>query len=457
MKFSYVHFLARANIKGSKKSGTVFVMMLILILSLTLISSFSVTVTGAVNEYREDYRARLVSIDPFTKRLDDEVIAGVKKIDHVENVFIQNDMRSMGYDIIAISDENGECEEYKKRLDEERCIIEACTLIGDEKRDVIAGKRLDESPMYSCIIPSMFYPYEYGNNNTNLDYIDGTTLIGKTFTLKPFLDSFEIMCNYDGMSPELDGSKHFLLPPLEIKLKVVGVYYSSPTAAGYFSDIFISKETGEDITLRELKAGNVDLEENKSMLAQWWNTPRLHTHYVLVDDYENLDYVYTKLGEMNIFNWNEPTLGIKKSTENISAILSVVGVILIIASAILCIINIIQSTTTMLISRKGEIGLLKAVGYKDRQIFACLYCEQLIQTIKGCALGAVISAAVIFAANLFFNHSTYVNRLYVVDWSNWLFFLIISVIIAVLVPLICELIMLYRLRKIQPKDAMNSN
>lgn len=457
MKFSYVCFLAKANIKGSKKSGTVFVMMLILILSLTLISSFSVTVTGAVNEYREDFRARLVPISPCTKRLDDEVIAGVKKIDHVENVFIQNDMRSMGYDIVSISDENGECEEYQKRLDEERCIIEAWTLVGDEKRDVIAGKRLDESPMYSCIIPSLFYPYEYGNNNTNLDYIDGTTLIGKTFTLKPFLDSFDIMCNYDGMSPEFDGRKLLTLPPLEIKLKVVGVYYSSPTAAGYFSDIFISKETGEDITLRELKAGNVDLEENISMLAQWWNTPRLRNHYVLVDDYENLDYVYTKLSEMNVFHEHYTELGIKKSTENISAILSVVGVILIIASAILCIINIIQSTTTMLISRKGEIGLLKAVGYKDRQIFACLYCEQLIQTIKGCALGAVISAAVIFVANLFFEHSTYVNRLYVVDWSNWLFFLIISVIIAVLVPLVCELIMLYRLRKIQPKDAMNSN
>lgn len=40
-------------------------------------------------------------------------------------------------------------------------------------------KSLDESPVYSCIIPSLFYPFEYENTDSDLNYIDGESLIGK--------------------------------------------------------------------------------------------------------------------------------------------------------------------------------------------------------------------------------------------------------------------------------------
>lgn len=51
--------------------------------------------------------------------------------------------------------------------------------------DVMAGKSLDESPVYSCIIPSLFYPFEYENTDSDLNYIDGESLIGKTITVTP--------------------------------------------------------------------------------------------------------------------------------------------------------------------------------------------------------------------------------------------------------------------------------
>jgi ABC-type antimicrobial peptide transport system permease subunit len=84
-----------------------------------------------------------------------------------------------------------------------------------------------------------------------------------------------------------------------------------------------------------------------------------------------------------------------------------------------------------------------------------MYFEQLILTIRGCAIGAVISALVIAVMNFMFNHDTYINRLYVVNWTDYLIFLAVSLALAVVVPLICQLISLCKINKIQPKDAMN--
>lgn len=67
--------------------------------------------------------------------------------------------------------------------------------------DVMAGKSLDESPVYSCIIPSLFYPFEYENTDSDLNYIDGESLIGKTITVTPSNgDGLEVFYNID---PEL--------------------------------------------------------------------------------------------------------------------------------------------------------------------------------------------------------------------------------------------------------------
>ena len=57
--------------------------------------------------------------------------------------------------------------------------------------------------------------------------------------------------------------------------------------------------------------------------------------------------------------------------------------------------------------------------------------------------------------NFMFNHDTYINRLYVVNWTDYLIFLAVSLALAVVVPLICQLISLCKINKIQPKDAMN--
>ena len=454
MKFRNVKFLANANIKGNQKSNTILVLMILLLVSLTLISSFSLTITNGLNVYKNDVRARMLEIDPWTKDLSDEVIESIENIDHVESVDMLKGMRNQVFDILNVSENNNSDEQLMKQIKDRDGCSYVWSLIGSEKMDVIAGKSLDETPTFSCIVPSLFYPFEYENTEEDLDYIDGETLIGKTITVKTG-ENFEELYNYRGSGSECGGNEWVYLPSLEYKLNVVGVYYSSPTGKGYYDSIYVSEETGLQIEQMAFDASGIDMTDNSLPAVKWWNTPALRTHYVTVDDVDNIDYVYNKLSEMNVESVDTSELGINPSIPIIANLFSIGGIILVFATLLLCIINLIQSTTSSLQSRKGEIGLLKAIGYKNKQIFSCLYLEQLSLTIKGCVIGAIISAVCIAISNLIFSHSTYVNRLYIVNWSYYFTFLAISVAVAVIVPLICQLLTLHKLNKIQPKDAMN--
>ena len=453
MGIKNIKFIAKANIKGNKKSTLVLALMIILVIFLSLISSFSVTITNAVNEYKEDYRARLLQVDSLSTELTDDVIENIKQVDHVEDIYMLQGMRDQVFDILDVSDENGTYEELQKQLEKREGSVQAWSLIGSEKRSVIAGKTLNESPTFSCIIPSLFYPFDdvYSSTNgtmQNLAYIDGKSLVGKTITVKAFGEGYYVSFNYNN-----DGffeNEFFYLPALEYKLKIVGVYYSSPTGAGYYNDIYVSEETGKLIEKMAFDEGSY----NSPLAEKWYNTPSLRTHYLLVDDYENIDYVYNTLTDMGIDCAHQPEMGIKESVLIISNILSIAGIFLIAATFILCIINLIQSTTSSIKDRRSEIGLLKAIGYKNRQVFACLCYEQLDLTIKGFLIGGGFSAIFIFIANVINSHRTYVDRLYIVNWHDYLMFLTISLGIAVIVPLICQLITLHKLTRIQPKDAM---
>lgn len=50
------------------------------------------------------------------------------------------------------------------------------SLFKNEKRSVIAGKTLDESPVLSCVVPSDFYPFEVENENKSLIILTGKVL-----------------------------------------------------------------------------------------------------------------------------------------------------------------------------------------------------------------------------------------------------------------------------------------
>lgn len=459
MKLTNVRFFAKNNIRGNEKSKTVVALMCVFALSVTIISSFSVTVTNALNLHKSDFRSHSLELYPSDRLITDSVVKSVENIDHVKGVYPLMGTREVSFTVLNIEDESGTNNEIMLNADGREVYIEAHSLIGDEKRPVISGKTLDESPTFSCIVPDLFYPYDdHYNEQTgekhDLEYIDGESLIGKTITVVPFGGDYECTYNYEGVDEGLGGSDIANLPALEYKLKVVGVYYDAPTQFGNYDTVFYSEETGRQIEKMALEASDIDLSSETSRVANWWKNKSLRIHYVEVDDFENIPEVQNELGELGFF-LPDSMFVIPESVANMANILSLPCYILIFAIAVICIINIIQSTTSTLNKRKSEIGLLKAVGFKDRQILLCLCYEQLSLAIKGFVIGGGLSAVFIAIANFINYHRTFNDRLYIVSWGDYFIFLLIAFAVAVIVPLLCQLITIHKLSKIQPKDVMN--
>ena len=123
----------------------------------------------------------------------------------------------------------------------------AWSLYKTQEMEVVAGKRLDESPVFSCLVPSTFCPvngYTIEENHYSLQ--NGEDYIGKTFTVKPAGNNYEFWTYREdadgGYMTELQ-----YLTGVEYKLKVVGVFYASYTGDGLPYQIYVSNETGQKI------------------------------------------------------------------------------------------------------------------------------------------------------------------------------------------------------------------
>ena len=77
-------------------------------------------------------------------------------------------------------------------------------------------------------------------------------------------------------------------------------------------------------------------------------------------------------------------------------------------------------------------------------------------TLKAFLIGGAISTAVVLVANYFFSHGTYRQMKYIIDMKVYLIFLGVSFLIALLVPLVTQLLLLRKLVKIQPREAMST-
>lgn len=445
MKFRYTLFLAKANYKGNNHSGLIVFLVAILVISLTVISSLSITLSNAMDEYKNDFRARTIEAYPDNKTFDEKTLQSVRNINHVESVDIQDEMRNQFFSIENISEENGTYTSLQSQFDEKDTLINVWSLIGGEKRTVIAGKNLDESPTFSCIIPQLFYPFDEDVYATNgLDYLDSESLIGKTLTLLPSGGYFTFDY-FDGAE-----SKRTEIPEFEVKLTIVGVYYSSPTSDGGPSTIFVSEETGKEL----VKTAVNNAKGGKEELENFINHPEYHNIHITVDDFDNIDYVYDELQKMNIYVIEGTELGINPETPMITNLFTILSVFLTTSTFLVTFILMLYFSVDTVKNKKEEIGLMKAVGYKNGQIFSIIMLEQLLTTLKGFAIGAAISATVITVIDLIFSNGSYANRIFIVNPTLYLLITAVALLIAILVPIICKILVLHKLSKIQPKDAM---
>lgn len=100
MKLTNVNFLAKANAKINKNEKGIKIVSALLVISISLISAFSITVTKAVNEYKEDYRARTLQVDPIFGPLDENTVNKIRNTEHVESIFPLKGIRNDSFNCI---------------------------------------------------------------------------------------------------------------------------------------------------------------------------------------------------------------------------------------------------------------------------------------------------------------------------------------------------------------------
>ena len=457
MKLWRLNFLVKANSRRNKKSNSVFLLMLLSVFALTLIMSFTATLSRALDGFTNQDPARRLRIDSMfvdlgMQVLTPELIVKIDNLEHVESVDMNDGMDYQFFKINAVSDENGDCTDMLP-VPPEGTSIETWALYKTQKMDVVAGKRLDESPVFSCIVPDDFCPVvDYDTESDEKDgYMqNGLDYLGKTLTVKVEGKSFEIL------EYKKSGGVYIMqwdfLPALEYKLRVAGVYHASYEGNGNPRTVYVSNETANKI---ERMA--VDATKSEIYMEEYYDALKrtdLHSFTVLVDRAENVEKVRKQLEDMKISVSTSTEHSVPEDVGLFANVFIAAGNFFTVAILLLTVINLFLSTSNSLLERKAEIGLLKAIGFKNRQIFWSLYMEQMILGLRAFIIGGGISALAVLVMNLINANGAFVNRIYVVRWTDFLLLAGAALLLTIIVPLLCELTLLRSMMKIPPRQAM---
>ena len=464
MRISNNLFLAKANLKGSKKKNTVMVMMILSVISITLLVGF-LGVANNICEGKSNYKyCRQVYVFPKSEYEEDGKVGVTEKTknailetEHVvscEKVVLPTTLQYLT--VNKITDENGgnisntTAETNLKKINES---------IGYQYHDddlvdkVIKGKGLDETPVMSCILPNKYTYEEYDDKAGELtgykEEIDTESLLGKTLDVE-YEYSIHVYKKQDYGYAE----DWLTLPKIKYRLKVVGIYYFSPlSSAGELPCVTVSKETAEKID--KMAIDNVLKNGMKEELNDYLNDEYARDYVVTADSIDNINEVMTILQEKGIGAYL--TVGSPdESMLTFTAVFGGVGTFLTAAILLLTVINIFLSVHNNIAERKAEIGLMKAIGYKTSQIFYSMYLENIILAVKALLIGGVLSAVTVLLINLINSSGDTAQQMYVMPWLSFLILLAIAFGVILVIPLVCLLIMVYNIAKIQPQEAMNA-
>ncbi|MFR9183360.1 MAG: ABC transporter permease [Christensenellales bacterium] len=457
MKLWRINFLVKSNSRRNKKSGSVFLLLLLSVFALTLIMSFTATLNRALDGFKNQDPARRLSInttfvDLGMQILTPELIGEIGRLEHVVSVDMDDGMDYQFFKINKVTDDNGDCTGMLP-VPPEDTSIETWALYKTQKMDVVAGRRLDESPVFSCIVPDSFCPvddYDIESGEKDGYMQNGLDYLGKTLTVEVDGKSFEILEYKESGGVYL--MQWDFLPALEYKFRVVGVYHASYEGGGNPRTVYVSNETANQI---ERMA--VDATKSEIYIEEYYDALKrtdLHSFTVLVDRAENVEKVREQLEDMKISVSTSTEHFVPDDVGLFANVFIAAGNFFTVAVLLLTVINLFLSTSNSLLGRKAEIGLLKAIGYKNRQVFWCLYLEQAALGLRAFVIGGGISALAVFVINLINANGAFVNRIYVVSWWDFLALCAAALLLTIIVPLLCELTLLHSMMKISPRQAM---
>ena len=456
-------FLAKANLKGSKKKNTVMVMMILSVISVTLLVGFLGVANTVLEQNKNAKCYRQAVIFPKTEYEEVESVGVTNKnikeilsIDHVISCEKRDLPPSESITVTKILDENNKNisnttnETSLKKINEDMC-----SQIYDEDlvTRVIKGTNLDKSPVMSCILPDTFTYVEYNYEKDELtgrkERIATENLLGKTLSVD--LEYNIHLFKKSGVGYSDDSVN---LPKISYQLKIVGIYhYSQSTALDGSPDIVISKETAQKID--QMALDNAVKNGMKDDLDDYINDDQAREYIVTADSIDNINEVIDTLFEKGVNVVGSAGI-LDESMLAFTGIFGGVGTFLTVAILLLTVINIFLSVHNNIAERKAEIGLMKAVGYKTSQIFYSMYLENIILAVKALLIGGALSAVAVLIINLVNSSGDTAQQMYVMPWLSFLILLAVAFGVILVIPLVCLLIMVYNIAKIQPQEAMNA-
>ena len=456
-------FLAKANLKGSKKKNTVMVMMILSVISVTLLVGFLGVANTVLEQNKNAKCYRQAVIFPKTEYEEVESVGVTNKnikeilsIDHVISCEKRDLPPSESITVTKILDENNKnISNTTNETSLEKINEDMCSQIYDEDlvTRVIKGTNLDKSPVMSCILPDTFTYVEYNYEKDELtgrkERIATENLLGKTLSVD--LEYNIHLFKKSGVGYSDDSVN---LPKISYQLKVVGIYhYSQSTALDGSPDIVISKETAQKID--KMALDNAVKNGMKDDLDDYINDDQAREYIVTADSIDNINEVIDTLFEKGVNVVGSEGI-LDESMLAFTGIFGGAGTFLTAAILLLTVINIFLSVHNNIAERKAEIGLMKAVGYKTGQIFYSMYLENIILAVKALLIGGALSAAAVLIINLVNSSGDTVQQTYVMPWTSFLILLATAFGFILVIPLVCLLIMVYNIAKIQPQEAMNA-
>ncbi len=269
----------------------------------------------------------------------------------------------------------------------------------DAQLKKLTGKELLKNTDSGGIIcPKNFYPdSNVGDLKINeKEMIDGDTLIGK-----------EIKVNY--FTRKLHSSIIVRDEEIEQTFKVLGTY-NSKSIMEINNVCFVSYKD-----MIELLDRKIMMEINKS--SYYW--------YVIVDDLNNVELVKAELKKIGMGTSNNQTSIDNNQVRTIKQML-----IFIVVASVIALVSI----TTLYTSKKLEqesynIGLLRALGYKQKEISKSYLIENLVNSIIIIMIGSLLTALLFALLYIFiFRYFNYIGFTVKLDIMSFLLSFIIIMI-----------------------------
>lgn len=397
-----------------KKSSLINIFIITLsILAILIIITLSNTLSNFIQNNIDkniQYRTMFVKYDVMNESID-SVMSNVKHIDHVHMVLEQQKYKTY----VSV-------DEFKtKKTDGE---IQLISSDKDMVPQIVAGRNMKDNEKNVMICPYNFVADSNVDNRTDLyrtDYIDG----------KRYLDK-DIIISYNSYDESLEIPK--ILETFTKKFKIIGLYDSYDNFSGEnicYAPFSSVDEISENI------------ENNTSNEYEIFFHP-----VVIVDDSKNVDKVFNDIKNLGYNPVKTMNIDIK-TTQYIKSI----GFILVIATSTVSFICILIFVYKAIRDRKSEIGILKAIGYKNKYIYIFFVVETIILGIVSILIALLIYTSLYFFAYYVTHYAGIVWSRFIIKYEYTCIVLVLTCII--IIPVICSSIFYRKIRNINPIEILN--